>query len=86
MEELPDPTLLHRDHQSRVLELPQVVHHGDAADLEVRGERADGDARFGAQQVEDAAAHGMSECVEDFGHIVERGDGRLTHMSKNIDM
>lgn len=71
MEELPRAPFLKRDDQSGVLELSEMVHHGDPRGIEMLRERADGHSGLDLEEIEDLATRGVAERVEDGSHIVE---------------
>lgn len=79
--EAPRATVSPRDDQFALLELPQVVHDADAGRVEVRGELADRAPRIRLDEVQDAAARGVPERVEDGCHV-----GLGCHVSINLHM
>ena len=69
MKAAPRPTVAWGDDQVTLLELPQVVHHGDSGRVEVQREMTDRAPRLRLDEVQNAASRRASQRVEDRRHI-----------------
>ena len=69
MKEAPRPTVAWGDDQVTLLELPQVVHHGDSGRVEVQREMTDRAPRLRPAEGPNAAPRGAARRVGARRHI-----------------